>query len=332
MTMTKPHRDSPAIPPPIEERAYQWLARITSGSASAEDRLALEQWLKEDVLHRQAYEEAVELWRQLGQLAGRPLPRLAEQAAPAMTLPRPVAQRPRRARRRLLAACAALLSALAVIPQLPFWLADYATGSGEIRAIALEDGSTMHLNTASAVSVDYTQANRSVRLLAGEAEFVVQKNPARPFVVTAGDETVRALGTAFIVRREAGTVTVTQVESRVEITAAQSDPGRKVILHPGERLQRRSGQPLPEAYAVDAGKAEAWRRGKLIFESAPLDEVIAEINRYRPGAVLLMGRKNAKLPVSGVFDLNRLDRVLAVIEQTLPVKALRVGGGVVLVY
>jgi len=231
-----------------------------------------------------------------------------------------------------LAACAALLSALAVIPQLPFWLADYSTGSGEIRAIALEDGSTVHLNTASAVSVDYTQANRSIRLLAGEAEFVVQKNPARPFVVTAGDETVRALGTAFIVRREAGTVTVTQVENRVEITAAQSDPGRKVVLHPGERLQRRSGQPLPEAYAVNAGKAEAWRRGKLIFESAPLDEVIAEINRYRPGAVLLMGRKNAKLPVSGVFDLYQLDRMLAVIEQTLPVKALRVGGGVVLVY
>jgi len=60
--------------------------------------------------------------------------------------------------------------------------------------------------------------------------------------------------------------------------------------------------------------------------------VIAEINRYRPGAVLLMGRKNAELPVSGVFDLHQLNRVLAVIEQTLPVKALRVGGGVVLVY
>jgi len=327
MTMTKSHRDIPAIPQPIEERAYQWLARITSGSASAEDRLALARWLAEDALHRQAYEDAVELWRQLGQLAGRPLSRLAE---PAKALPRPLARRPRR--RRLLAACAALLSALAVIPQLPFWLADYTTGAGEIRAIALEDGSTIHLNTASAVSVDYTQSERSIRLLAGEAEFVVQKNPARPFVVTAGDESVRALGTAFIVRREAGLVTVTQIENRVEITAAHSDPGRMVILHPGEGLKRRSGQPLPEAYRVDAGKAEAWRRGKLIFESAPLNEVIAEINRYRPGAVLLMGRKNARLPVSGVFDLHKLDRVLAVIEQTLPVKALRVGGGVVLVY
>jgi len=328
MTMTKSRGDIPAIPPPIEEHAYQWLARMTSGAASAEDRLALGQWLEEDALHRQAYDEAVELWQQLGQLAGRPLPRLAD----AGRQPRPLSGRPRRVGRRVLMACAALLSALAVIPRLPFWLADYTTGNGEIRAIALEDGSTIHLNTASAVSVDYTQSERSIRLLAGEAEFVVQKNPDRPFVVIAGDESVRALGTAFIVRREAGLVTVTQIENRVEITAAQSDPGRKVILHPGEGLRRRSGQPLPASFAVDAGKAEAWRRGKLIFESAPLDEVIAEINRYRPGAVLLMGRKNAELPVSGVFDLHQLNRVLAVIEQTLPVKALRVGGGVVLVY
>jgi transmembrane sensor len=336
MTMPTSRGDHPPVPPQIEDSAFNWLVKMTSGSATAEDREALACWLSESELNRKAYQEARDLWQQLGQLADRPLPRLhteAEYEPAAMAEPEAVAMSPRRRLRFMAAAaCAALFAVAAGMRFLPYWLADYATESGEIRTIALEDGSTIRLNTASALDVDYAPEHRSIRLLKGEAEFVVRKNSARPFIVTAGDESIRALGTDFIVRFDREAITVTQFENRVEIAAADGGPIRKVRLNPGQQLHRNAGEPLPSPVPVDTAITGAWRRGKLIFESAPLTAVIAEINRYRPGAVFLLGSKNAALPVSGVFDLNHLDRLLAVIERTLPVKALRLGKGVVLLY
>jgi transmembrane sensor len=339
MTMPIPRGDDSDIPPQIEEKACHWLAKMTSGSISDEERKALAHWLDQDERHRRAYEETEALWQQLGQLASRPLPRLSADAKPGhvavSTLPAPRSLSSRRRRRRRFmatAACVALIAVAASIHLMPYWLADYTTQSGEIRTIALEDGSMIHLNTASAIDVDYAPARRGVRLLKGEAEFVVQRNLSRPFVVTAGDERIRALGTDFMVRIDQQAVTVTQLENRVEITTADSDPVRKTVLNPGQQLHRMIGKPLSNPTPVDTAIATAWRRGKLIFESAPLAEVVAEINRYRPGAVFLLSSKNANLTVSGVFDLQRLDRLLAVIEQTLPIKATHLGSHVVLLY
>lgn len=67
----------------------------------------------------------------------------------------------------------------------------------------------------------------------------------------------------------------------------------------------------------------AWQRGKLIFEATPLSVVIDEINRYRPGRVVLLNETLSRHPVSGVFDLHRLDAALSTIEQTLPVTTYR---------
>jgi transmembrane sensor len=339
MTIPTPRGDESDIPPQIEDKARHWLARMTSGSASDAEREAQEHWLNQDERHRRAYEETEALWRQLGQLASRPLPRLSAEAkpghvaVPASPTPRTLAVR-RQRRRPLMAtaACAALIAAAAGIHLMPYWFADYTTQSGEFRAITLDDGSLIHLNTASAINVDYAPERRDVRLLKGEAEFVVRKNPARPFVVTAGDERIRALGTDFIVRFDKEAVTVTQLENRVEITTTDSGPVSKTVLNPGQQLHRTIGEPLSHPITVDTAMAAAWRRGKLIFESAPLSEVIAEINRYRPGAAFLLGSEHANLTVSGVFDLQRLDRLLAVIEQTLPIKATHLGSHVVLLY
>jgi transmembrane sensor len=339
MTMPTPQGDDSDIPPQIEEKACHWLARMTSGSVSDEEREALEHWLGQDERHRRAYEETEALWQQLGQLASRPLPRLSDEAKPMpaaasiSNAPRTLSSHRRRSHRLMAtAACAALIAVAAGIRLMPYWLADYTTQSGEFRTLTLEDGSMVHLNTASAIDVDYAPGRRDVRLLKGEAEFVVRKNPACPFVVTAGDERIRALGTAFIVRFDQQAVTVTQLENRVEITAAGSGPARKTVLNPGQQLHRTIGKPLPLPTSADTTMATAWRRGKLIFESAPLAEVVAEINRYRPGAAFLLGSKNAGLTVSGVFDLQHLDRLLAVIEQTLPIKAVHLGSNVVLLY
>ena len=105
-----------------------------------------------------------------------------------------------------------------------------------------------------------------------------------------------------------------------------------IVLNPGEQVSYQNQQSLGAVHKVDTQKATAWRRGKLVFESTPLKTVIEEINRYHPGVVRLVGTEHAQLPVSGVFDLQQLDRLLGVIEHTLAVKSTRIGEQLVLIY
>lgn len=309
------------IPDSIQEAAYLWVAKMTSGNVDQAQLRQLQNWLAENPVHQQAYNVAINLWQQLGQLNV------------SSTMPTiPTSRRRRRYSRRLIASAASLVGLLLLAqPSLIRTLqADYTTASGESKTVQLSDGSTVYLNTASAIAVDYSAERRGIRLLAGEAEFVVQKNPDRPFVVTAGNETIKALGTAFMVKNHQQEVTVTMLENRVEISVPQVK--QPIVLNPGEQISYQKQQSLQAVHKVDIQKATAWRRGKLVFESTPLKTVIEEINRYHPGVVRLVGTEHAQLPVSGVFDLQQLDRLLGVIEHTLAVKSTRIGEQLVLIY
>src|SRR5690606_34501615 len=98
----------------------------------------------------------------------------------------------------------------------------YATAIGQRRDVVLDDGSLVTLNTDTLVEVRYSHARRDVRLLQGQAMFHVAKNPERPFIVSAGNRRVTALGTAFDVQvRRGGEVQVLLVEGRVRVEPSQ---------------------------------------------------------------------------------------------------------------
>lgn len=313
----------------LQQQALEWLVVMTSGAVDQNLQTQFEHWLTADPLHAEAYREAEALWQQLGQLADYP-PFQSSLNQPAA--PRPVRRSLRRWPRHSLAiaACSALFLLLAA-PWLSVQLqADYRTGSGETKTLPLADGSVVYLNTNSAIALDDRADRRGIRLLQGEAEFVVKKDPVRPFVVSVGDETIKALGTDFIVRCESQQLTVTMLESRVEIKIPEQ--AETLILNPGEQLRHHHGSHFEDKVLVDTQKVSAWRRGKLIFESTPLKTVIAELNRYRSGQVILLSDDLAQLPVSGVFDIQHLDRLLGVIEQSLAVKSIRVSEQLTLIH
>ena len=93
----------------------------------------------------------------------------------------------------------------------------YVTAIGEQRTIQLDDGSRIILDTSSEVAVRLTGNRRSVTLTAGQAMFDVQGDPARPFVVAAGDTKVTAIGTRFDVRRSGAGARVILVDGRVDV-------------------------------------------------------------------------------------------------------------------
>lgn len=196
---------------------------------------------------------------------------------------------------------------------------DYATAVGERREITLPDGSEVFLNTASALSVNYSPERRTVRLAAGEAVFRVAKNPARPFVVEAGNGTARAVGTVYDVRlRDKGA----EVEVLEGVVAVKSGHGPDAInVHAG--LKTRYGADGKVEIPVARDPADtAWQRGKLIFNRQPLSRVIAEVQRYRKDRIVLANRNLANLEVTGVFRLDQLDDLLASINDTTPARVI----------
>ncbi|WP_406821548.1 sigma-70 family RNA polymerase sigma factor [Pseudomonas sp. KnCO4] len=186
-----------------------------------------------------------------------------------------------------LAASLVLVVAVAGWQQAPMLLADYHTGVGQRQVISLADGSRVTLNSASALRVVFNEHERRVVLEAGEALFETADD-ARPFVVDSAGERVQGSTATFSVRRD-GHVVLARGEARV-----------------GEHA-------LP--VAADAGAQMAWQRGKLIFNGKPLGQVLAELERYRHGRIVLSDSKLAALEVSGVFDLDEPQALLQTLEQ-----------------
>ena len=300
----------------IEKEAAEWVARIGAGELPDEERDAFDAWLARSHLHAAAFRDAGAAWTDLGALKQF----AAEAEANAGLSPTP--RRPRRigpgrvSSRRAIAASLLLLVSLGAI----FWeharvlvAADHATGVGEVRAVALPDGSRAILNTDSAISYSGTENRRSVTLLKGEALFTVLQDEAkgRPFLVEAESVTVRALGTEFLVRADGRHVDVKVLEKRVSVRSnsdAEADEGLVLAASQGLRMGP-SGERSP-VLAFDPTAATAWQRGKLVFDRAPLSDVVAEMNRYRSGTIVLLDGALRSRRVSGVFDIDRLDAAL----------------------
>ncbi|WP_341327908.1 FecR family protein [Methylotuvimicrobium sp. KM2] len=330
----------------LEDEALVWLARMTSGEFGLAQERELERWLAQGENRRRALAEALELWQALGRLqdsalVARYLDNNGKAGADSKSHPTLKAdpKQPKPAGKKRISRWAPLAVAACLILLIgwlnPYagiqpWLADYRTAIGARQTVQLADGSRIYLNSGSALNTRYTPEARRVELISGEAEFVVGKNPGRPFIVTAGGHEIKALGTEFIVRKRSREVSVTVIESAVQVAQPDYPTIDAVVLHPGEQVRAAVGQQPGAAVQVKIEKVRAWRDNRLIFESEPLDKVIEEINRYRPGRVILADKTLAAHRVSGVFDIDRIDRILAVISQTLPVKSAGIGKYVML--
>lgn len=191
----------------------------------------------------------------------------------------------------------------------------YATGHAERRVVRLADGSTITIAPDSRVAVDYAPAERRIRLSAGEALFEVAHNAARPFVVETPHGEVKAVGTAFDVEIAEREAEVTVVEGVIRI-ALRADPDGAGPAEPIEKLARKGERVafgmstrdggstgfIRQVRDLDAEGATAWTRGKLVFHGEPLRDVIAKINLYARGRVILTDPAAGSIPVYGVVD------------------------------
>lgn len=313
----------------LREEAAEWCVLITSGDASETDKARFAEWIISSPAHLREFEETEALWNQAGEFGADLDPaRGVISLFPGMTGPAANESAPflMRAKRTLLnhfgKIAASLLLILAGAATLTnydvleatFLVTVYQTDLGESRLVRLEDGSIMDLNTSSRVSVSMDKEIRSIELKEGEAYFVVTHDPTRPFVVTTEHARIQAVGTEFNVRTTGHDVTVTVVEGKVVVreTLQETDTGRlearwQKSLKPNQQLivrgtDRSGHEELVVSDDVKVKDLIAWRENKLIFDTAPLRDVIADFNRYNETVLLVEDPELGDLAISGVFN------------------------------
>ena len=299
----------------IRETAALWVARVDRGLNPAEAE-ELNAWLAHPA-HFRAFEEFGGVWDRTEVLSvlADVFPR--QGVAPA---------EPARATRRrgwLAAAAVAASLLVAVLVVAPRFRTGHApsatllasegevfsTSTGQRSALLLADGSLLSLNTDSEVAVDMSTASRALTLRRGEAHFEVAHDTARPFIVTVAGHTVRAVGTAFNIRRRG------QVEADVLVTSGTvsvSGDAQAATLNAGQLLALRadgSGRlSTLDAQAVESQLA--WRRGVLIFDGQTLAEAIAEIDRYTPKQIRLADPALRSKRIVGYFPTDDMQQLL----------------------
>jgi transmembrane sensor len=302
----------------INAAANTWWVRLDSDRVSALERAEFANWLAADPRHRQAYDRVCTLWDELDAVKQR------------ITLPKIIAPQ-KSLFYRLWAAPALAMCCLALwlFSPLPILLrADFYTGYGERRDIALSDGSVAHLNSNSALAVHIDGKQRQLTLLQGEAWFEVSPDKSRPFQVHAEHGTVTALGTAFNIRlhNSLAEVSVTQHSVAVDVEQAHT------VVKEDQQLTYDQHAVLGSIKAIDSQTVTAWQRGKLVFENQPLGEVMAELNRYHHGYLVISDDSIAQRRVNGVFSADQPLAVLSVLESSLQLHSTRINDYLILLH
>ncbi|MFY1893937.1 FecR family protein [Achromobacter xylosoxidans] len=310
----------------IEREARAWIRLIASGQATLREADALRQWCSASERHAQAFAAQRQLWSLM---------------APAgLALQRQRARQPARGpaqgwgRRAFLgtalAGTAAAAVAAVVAPPLRLWpawgewLADYRTDTGDRRQFGLGERVQVDMNTQTSIALRSEQPGAlRVELIAGEAAFDGQSSSAA-LTVVAGRGSAEARGARFELRNLEGTVCVTCLSGSVRVALGNG----ATVLGPNQRLfyDRRG---LGAVQQIDPAETSAWRQGSLVFRNTPLAEVVAEINRYRRGRVVLLDGARGASALSGRFEIRDTDKVLVQIEKAFGLSATHLPGNVV---
>lgn len=325
--MSSPVSSILALDDAIVDAAVTWYATLASGTHTAQDERAFQQW-------HASHPDHAEAWRRLQQMGGRM--RESTASLPSSLARATLAQAAAGSRRRALKTLMwvgtgglGLYAARELVPRDAGWAAltaDVRTASGEQRDIRLDDGTRLLLNTATAINIRYGKDTRAVQLLYGEIMVETARDPAgRQFSVATRDGRLTPLGTRFIVRRDAededGWTSLAVTAGTVQIEPAQS--GEVVLVHAGQRS--RFTRDKVEVPAELDGAALAWTDGMFSAEGMRLGDLVAELDRYRRGR-LRCDPAVADLRITGVWPLRgpeATEPILASIERNLPVRVSR---------
>jgi transmembrane sensor len=317
---------------PIEEAAVAWLIERDEGFAPGR-AAEFARWRLLDRRHAAVVARLEETWSLLEEMPSLPA-----------KLPATELAFPKQARRFRAALWVPFAAAAAMMLAFFWWRSEsrnldghYATVAGALQRVALPDGSVVTLNMSSAASVQFSSHERRVQLAAGEAHFEVARDEARPFLVTAGGVTVRAVGTAFNVRVAAAAVEVVVASGKVRLTTPELSPASASgalaaapLLEKGDRaiVARGAVELVPAITRLEPTQlreALAWQQEMLIFTETPLREVIAQFNRSNRMQLRLGDTDLGARLIGGTFAASNVEAFVSLLDRGGDLSAERTG-------
>lgn len=351
-----PNPDRTPRPGDAAQTAADWVVR-RDGGLTAEERRALGAWKDADSHHAAELARMEAAWRSLdGMGAAAELQAMADAVE--------IRARARQRRGRMLGLGATMFAAAAAL--VVGWVSwtsfqaeppvlldtankNYRVLTSSLQRMILPDGSVAELNGASRIEVDYTPAARHVRLTEGEAHFIVAKNPERPFFVSAGAVTVRAVGTAFNVRLASEVIEVLVTEGQVKLESAKTadaepdaadearpDPvaaptapiasgpalvaGQRAVIRRVEGSSPASAE-VGEVDRADIDEALGWQSTRLVFNNTPLSEVVEGFNRCNSHRLTIGDPSIRDRTLTGVFRADNVEGFARLLRHSIDVKA-----------
>lgn len=319
----------------MQGQAEYWFIRLLDPSASQADRTAAERWRAESPSHEFAWQQVQSVWVATGHLEAD------DAIAQALRRAERNVDRPQGSWRWIFSANGFATAALVVLAVLVAgrWLdqdlppgTSYATAIGEQKTIVLDDGSTVVLDTATAITARFLKGERRIDLENGQADFQVKSDKTKPFVVYAAGGSVTALGTRFQVRTKGTGVSVVLLEGVVKVESPKNESGTRVtaMLEPGQRLQFDRADNRWNKETVDLEASRGWAEGNLFARNWRLGDLLNEMNRYSSTQLRLSDPNLADLPISGTFKVGDHASLVLALEHGWGFHAERGKGGEIL--
>lgn len=324
----------------VENEASNWLAKLDGGDLSAEDRLALKRWLAQDPEHARALKSLAAIWSDMDFLLNDLPEADTTKGAGIFSLLLNIKQVP-------IALAVVFLCAIGFV----VWTVNegakvetsfYTTSIGMQLEEHFSDGSVAYINTDSMIETGFSGSARTVRLLRGEAMFDVAHDPARPFVVYAGDREVKAVGTKFVVRLTSENIVVTVTDGQVQLTKRldhktiskpeQQEEQEVILISEGEEVEVNNNISKPELKVIETDELErrlSWTSGQLVFKNERLEQVVMEISRYVPNRIVIDDPSLRDVRISGRFEIGDTEALLEAIEISFNVRASHIDDQVI---
>ncbi|MEQ1766562.1 MAG: FecR family protein [Methylotenera sp.] len=320
------------IPKSIIEKAVEWHLQLHSASASAADFANFSAWQHQNPAHALAYQRIESMWGKFGDIEPNAAKASIESALKSGKSIKKIAQHGKGITLGFLA----LVSSYSALQTQPaqVWLAENKTAIGVQRSIVLADGSTLMLNTNTALDIDFSGHQRLIKLYQGEVLITVAKDKSRPLIITTEQGTAQALGTKFNVKTDAEATQVAVVESKVEACTKPSlfsfNQKTCITLHPNQSTTMRS-KHIDSARNVDAESISGWSTGTLAIDNQALDQVLVELQRYSSVQIQFNQAEISQMRVSGVLPLHNIEQSLHLLADKLPIQIRKPQNNVMIV-
>ncbi len=321
--MTDPE-NSPGEVDTLDRQALDWVEHLVIGDVTQDDVEGLKRWRAQGPMHEAAYRRACQMRKMLVDLDRE---EAADRAAGSKVVRIQSWARQKQTRRALLggglAASAAAVAAYGIIsPPLGLWPslaelgADYRTVTGQQSTVSLGPQVMAELNTQTSIAISRSGNEKGIRLIGGEAAITAALVEPATFRVIAGEGQASATRAKFNVRKDGDDICVTCVAGAVRVAQA----GAAVILRTGQQVIYNNEAMQPVA-AANIETVTAWQRGLLVFHDEPLSYVIAEVNRYRSGRIILADRGLGDRRVNANFHLSQINDVVNQVQELVGAKA-----------